>query len=176
MGGFTGADCSVASCPNDCLPGGSCINHTCVCAPGWTHFDCSIKICENDCSGNGYCENGTCVCSPKFRGSDCSIPMCLGNCSDNGLCLNGTCLCYPEYAGTDCQVHQENVHVPVKCALNCVHGCLGKCAHAYSNDGVGPSRQCYVQCTRECLPACVGSDDTTDGTVPADMNVASMSS
>jgi hypothetical protein len=60
----------------------------------------------------------------------------------------------------------------VKCALNCVHGCLGKCSHVYSNDGVGPSRQCYTQCTRECLPACVGSDSTNDGTIPATEGLA----
>merc|ERR1712048_447181 len=118
---------------------------------------------------------GTCVCSPKFTGEDCSVPICLNTCTNDcgnaGWCNNGTCVCYPEYAGTDCQIHQENVHVPVKCALNCVHGCLGKCSHVYSNDGVGPSRQCYVQCTRECLPACVGSDDN-DGTVPQNLDVS----
>ena len=43
----------------------------------------------------------------------------------------------------------------MKCALNCVHGCLGKCSHIYTQDGIGPSRTCYVDCTKKCLPTCV---------------------
>jgi len=30
-------------------------------------------------------------------------------------------------------------------------------------DGVGPSRQCYVDCTRKCFPACNGKT-TAEGT------------
>ena len=45
----------------------------------------------------------------------------------------------------------------MKCALNCVHGCLGKCSHVYSQDGIGPSRTCYMDCTRKCLPTCVSN-------------------
>ena len=42
----------------------------------------------------------------------------------------------------------------MKCALNCVHGCLGKCSHVYSSNGIEPSRTCYVDCTKKCLPDC----------------------
>jgi hypothetical protein len=64
-------------------------------------------------------------------------------------------LCYPEYGGVDCNVHAGNRRIPMKCALNCVHGCLGKCSHIYTQDGIGPSRNCYVDCTKKCLPTCV---------------------
>ena len=38
----------------------------------------------------------------------------------------------------------------MKCALDCVHACLAKCAHA---DGRGSA--CYSECTKPCLPKCV---------------------
>ena len=104
-----------------------------------------------------------CRCKPGFGGLDCSLRTCPGDCSGNGWCYDGTCLCYPEYGGADCNVHAGNKRIPMKCALNCVHGCLGKCSHIYTQDGIGPSRTCYMDCTRKCLPTCVA------GTAAADM-------
>jgi|Transcript_63821 hypothetical protein len=43
----------------------------------------------------------------------------------------------------------------MKCALNCVHGCLAKCSHVYYSGGIDPSRNCYVDCTKNCLPSCI---------------------
>ena len=83
-------------------------------------------------------------------------PKGSGDCGGNGYCNNGGCLCYAEYGGADCTVHAESKHIPIKCALDCVHSCLGKCNHVYSHDGFGPSRACYVDCTRTCLPGCAG--------------------
>ena len=100
--------------------------------------------------------NGTCWCRPGFGGLDCAVRTCPGDCGGNGYCNNGGCLCYAEYGGADCTVHAESKHIPIKCALDCVHSCLGKCNHVYSHDGFGPSRACYVDCTRTCLPGCAG--------------------
>ena len=58
----------------------------------------------------------------------------------------------------------------MKCALDCVHGCLGKCSRVYSKDGVGPSRSCYTECTQKCLPSCTGDsveDSDALGEYPA---------
>jgi hypothetical protein len=65
----------------------------------------------------------------------------------------------------DCEFEQDP-HIPVKCAMNCVHSCLGQCAHTYSSQSVTDSRRCYTLCTRKCLPGCVGTEPTSDGTLP----------
>merc|ERR1719482_871623 len=163
MAGWTGFACDLKLCPNDCSGFGYCDNGTCNCvpdrgAPSWdAPNDCSAKQCLRNCTHpNGKCIDGKCWCKPGYGGVDCSLKTCPGDCGGNGWCFHGTCLCFPEYGGTDCNIHSENKHIPIKCALNCVHGCLGKCSHIYSTDGIGPSRQCYVDCTRKCLPACVG--------------------
>merc|ERR1711907_46207 len=150
--GWSGFDCSIKSCPNDCSGHGYCDNGTCACVPDWGGDDCSVPQCIRNCSDNGPCINGSCWCKPGYGGLDCSLKTCPGDCGGNGWCYNGTCLCFPEFGGTDCNIHAENRHIPIKCALNCVHGCLGKCSHIYASDGIGPSRQCYVDCTRKCLP------------------------
>ena len=51
-------------------------------------------------------------------------------------------------------MHAENKRVPMKCALNCVHGCLAKCSHVFSADGPTRSKACYDDCTKTCLPTC----------------------
>ena len=99
--------------------------------------DCSQPQCLNNCSSHGACLNGTCWCKPGFGGLDCALRTCPGDCSGNGWCRDGECLCYPEYGGDECNVHAENSRVPMKCALNCVHSCLGKCSHIYTADGIG---------------------------------------
>ena len=88
------------------------------------------------------------------------MKTCPNDCGNAGWCDNGTCLCYPEYGGADCNVHSGNRRIPMKCALNCVHSCLGKCSHIYTADGIGPSRTCYMDCTRKCLPGCVAGTGT----------------
>lgn len=44
-----------------------------------------------------------------------------------------------------------------RCALDCVHSCLGKCANAEAHAASSGGSQCYAACTKPCLPKCVGA-------------------
>ena len=82
-------------------------------------------------------------------------------CSGNGWCRDGQCLCYPEFGGIDCAEHAAApAQLPMKCALDCVHTCLAKCAHSRS-PSVGGTGSCYADCTRPCLPKCVDKSKTS---------------
>ena len=43
----------------------------------------------------------------------------------------------------------------MKCALDCVHTCLAKCAHAEGRVNTSGGSQCYADCTKPCLPKCI---------------------
>ncbi len=125
--GWTGSDCKLRACPNDCFENGACgQNGTCFCYSNWGGLDCSLGWCPEDCSDHGTCVGGQgCVCDVGFQGSDCSLSACPNNCSMNGICLsspgielgprNGesgityqwnnsaaSCLCFFGWGGHDC--------------------------------------------------------------------------
>lgn len=68
----------VDPCANiTCLNGGTCVNGTCNCPPGY-----SGTLCEDydpcatvTCLNGGTCANGICNCPPGYSGSDCSVVL-----------------------------------------------------------------------------------------------------
>ena len=98
--GYTGFDCSLLACPEDCLGRGYCYNGTCHCYPGYAGKSCALLACPNDCSRHGTCKAGTCECLAGWGGDDCSERICLHNCSGHGVCAVGhICLCDDGWAG-----------------------------------------------------------------------------
>jgi len=86
--GWTGEDCSIAECPNNCSNDiitdeeskSICVSSYpesyCRCAPRSRRGgdDCSKLLCLNDCGIGGTCqEDGTCKCNSHHFGPDCSI-------------------------------------------------------------------------------------------------------
>jgi hypothetical protein len=75
--GYTGADCSLRSCPF---------------GPAWTDQATGIDRAHNlaECSNNGLCERtlGTCTCRTGFEGSSCQRRTCSGLCNYHGDCLS----------------------------------------------------------------------------------------
>ena len=106
--GWGGADCSRATCPNDCSAHGACTApHTCACYDGWGGDDCSRPVCASSCSAgaaHGVCAApGTCRCEPGWGGLDCSEPACPHDCTGHGVCsAPGQCRCFDGWHGADC--------------------------------------------------------------------------
>jgi hypothetical protein len=78
MQGYTGADCSLLSCPS---------------GKNWFGFPTAANNAHLDlveCSGAGKCdtEAGTCECMDGFTGSSCQLMSCPGDpiCNGNGIC------------------------------------------------------------------------------------------
>ncbi len=129
--GWTGHDCSIASCfdvmSNEtsvvCSGHGSCIApDNCTCDDGWIESNCSIPsivpcfgIYSDDtyvCSGHGSCiGEDRCKCDNGWMGVDCSITHCFGVtsnhpdvCSGNGKCVShNKCRCADGFRGHCCQ-------------------------------------------------------------------------
>ena len=82
--GFTGQDCSIAECLNNCN--------------GEKYGKCVIKKPVSQCECNQELKRG---------GDDCSLIFCLNNCGNMGICNRnlGECNCPKNYYGTDCSVY-----------------------------------------------------------------------
>ncbi|EED96545.1 predicted protein, partial [Thalassiosira pseudonana CCMP1335] len=109
--GFTGADCSLRTCPL---------------GPAWsdsaTANDSAHHLAE--CSNRGKCDRvlGQCICEEgMFEGSACERFVCPNRCSDKGRCISVCmqtdaydtpweadhwfgCLCDEGYTGYDCSL------------------------------------------------------------------------
>jgi hypothetical protein len=70
---YTGLDCSLVSCPGDCINNATCnlAIGTCACHTGYSGVTCSLIACPNDCSGNGQCAGGVCFCNSGWTGTGC---------------------------------------------------------------------------------------------------------
>lgn len=68
------ASCTKNLCDNAiCLNGGTCLDGTCQCAPGFSGEHCdSYDLCYNVvCLNESYCELGNCICPSGWMGEDC---------------------------------------------------------------------------------------------------------
>lgn len=116
---FSGDDCSIKTCPDNCSGNGECLFSIgrCQCFKGFEGEKCEKKVCLNDCSNNGKCLNGTCICNQEFFGQSCEISRlklnfikniflnkekCKNDCSLQGKCINGECHCEKEFKEDDC--------------------------------------------------------------------------
>lgn len=69
--GFSGIDCSKASCPE-----------------GQSGPNCEFSACPRECDGKGLCFGGQCICQEGHMGMDCSLPVqCYEACGEH--CLVG---------------------------------------------------------------------------------------
>ena len=92
--GWTGDDCSVALCPNNC-----------------SNDDIADASSKNICIIN-YPES-YCSCAPGSRraGDDCSKIFCLNECGDGGECQpDGTCKCADHRYGPDCSIFEIELY------------------------------------------------------------------
>lgn len=126
---YTGPDCSLVLCMNNCSNHGSCdlSSGKCLCDPGWSAADCSKQQCPFNCTGHGTCFGGQCECQSGFSGDDCSIFPCQNDCSGHGACYNGTCACDLDWGEQpDCSVYRPVI--PLPCPNNCTG--QGSCANS----------------------------------------------
>jgi len=149
-GRWTGIDCSLLRCVDDCAGHGTCLNGTCACDRGYFGSSCSRSLCKPECINGGACIGGSiCRCPSGFHGARCevayqveegtSVPNTLtveaavredgslpcaggGICSSNGQCIQGKCICNLGWAGVGCG---EKACELVPCAIGhgrCVRG------------------------------------------------------
>jgi hypothetical protein len=87
--GWSGSDCSVSMCKQDCGQNALCIRGFCECKPGWDGENCSqVADCSelNNCTSrnNGFCfRKNTCLCNQPYAGANCSEVV---NCSKFDFC------------------------------------------------------------------------------------------
>ena len=82
--GWSGTNCNVSDCPNECqnncsmpLPTFS-KNVVCVCKDGWSGVNCTRPVCHLKCNPTGgQCTApDTCTCNAKWTGGLCDVPIC----------------------------------------------------------------------------------------------------
>ena len=167
---FTGPDCSLALCMNNCSDHGACDSRTgiCWCDPGWTAGDCSKQLCYNNCTGHGTCFEGVCTCQDGFSGDDCSIFPCLNACSGHGACYNGTCACDYLYVEEDCSVYAGYL-------LDCPGNCTGRgtCMNATCHCDPGWAG---LDCTAsiDCPGNCTGHGMCYNATCACDLGFSGL--
>ncbi|CAJ0950249.1 unnamed protein product [Ranitomeya imitator] len=143
--GYTGVDCSVRTCPQNCHDRGRCEGGVCFCESGYTGLDCGTKTCPNNCYDRGHCEDGACICDYGFTGVDCGTRTCPNDCNNRGRCDNGVCICEHGYAGQDCESRTclNDCHHRGKCEE-------GKCVCAVGYTGLDcGSRTCPEDCNNQ---------------------------
>ena len=61
--GYSGSECEIVSCFEDCRNGECNFPNQCDCATGWTGTNCTIPTCEQSCN-HGLCTApDTCKCT-----------------------------------------------------------------------------------------------------------------
>jgi hypothetical protein len=76
---WTGADCSLQTCPHAASFAGSALNS-------------NLHTQEVECSGKGSCDRktGKCQCFDGYEGDACNRQACPNQCSNSGKCLTLT--------------------------------------------------------------------------------------
>jgi len=166
--GFTGSDCSLLGCSEECTSAGDavCRNGVCYCRPGMGGDHCTRTLCERDCHGHGSCKSeGLCECDDGWRGKNCETSTCSKTCNEEeggvatGVCEKGVCKCLPGYTGENCK--QKT------CGVDCNEAegwgyCNGHDGQCYCESGYG-GIDCsilLVGCPNNCngRGACRGSE------------------
>ena len=99
-------------CNNACQNGGTCVENSCVCLPGFTDSNCSTIVdncIQQPCQNGGTCTNGigsyNCTCPPDVTDSNC------GTITDGGTCTSGmiiyTCSCLPGFTDSICNANRQ---------------------------------------------------------------------
>ena len=73
--GWTGTNCSVPDCPNECQNGACNVPNNCVCNDGWSGVNCTQPVCHQECNPTGgQCTApDTCTCFIKWTGGLCDV-------------------------------------------------------------------------------------------------------
>ena len=125
--GFSGDDCSLRLCPQDCSGRGQCHQGKCKCHANFTGAACDRSRCPADCTSADRftsCEEGVCNCKPGYFGLACELKACPNGCTsfENGVCdeVFGKCACHEGWTGDDC----SQKSCPLDCSGKglCVNG------------------------------------------------------
>jgi syndecan 4 len=134
--GWSGLDCSVEICKDNCNGNGICIDREkltghCECDENYFGTFCEFTKCEN-CL-HGKCDNkiGKCICEQNWSSDDCSIQTCPNDCNYNGICKNGECVCYDGFKGNYCEtaICKNNCNYKGFCLkgrCHCMNGFYGE--------------------------------------------------
>ena len=73
--GWSGTNCSVPDCPNECQNGACNVPNNCVCNDGWSGVNCAQPVCRKKCnSTGGLCTApDTCTCIAEWTGGLCDV-------------------------------------------------------------------------------------------------------
>merc|ERR1711871_828822 len=143
--GYTGEDCSIEVCPNNCGGHGKCDGVAgCKCDPGYGGRDCQ----QAPCSGHGVMSSeGTCTCHLGFKGALCETTHCPNDCNGHGKCgvkdMNAHCFCEGQWKGEDCS--------EVKCLGDTECSSRGTCVAGVCHcNGNYSGAACQLNCPGDC--------------------------
>ena len=176
-GGFTGADCMVDPCPNNCNNHGVCTETTdglgkvCKCTAGYTGADCLECDAVYHCNTHGTClfDQGAAVCScfAGFSTDDCSMAACpigINSAQQSSVCSGqGTCSrddASGQYA-CKCEIHDGVAFGTVDCHATCPHTKHGLCGgHGYCADSNDVGEEGYGEGQCVCQDGWTGEGCT----------------